>query len=255
MKLFAIGAAVAGTLLFASAASAATFYSEDFSGYSPLTIAHGATGQNAATSTSGHTISTDYSYRVPNGQNHGNQPDSMYDEGTWTIGTNPFDVHDLWVNQPGSDPFLMLNGATANSNPPKTAWESEGISVAAGRYNYSYDLLNLCCNANGPAGTPSFLQLWYFAPGNPNPININSVVHTTSASNGWDHVDGVFTIGQPGGIIRLGLSDNTTIASGNDFGVDNINLASAPEPAAWALMIGGFGLAGAALRRRKAATA
>ena len=31
--------------------------------------------------------------------------------------------------------------------------------------------------------------------------------------------------------------------------------AGAPEPAAWALMIGGFGLAGAALRRRRAAAA
>jgi len=31
--------------------------------------------------------------------------------------------------------------------------------------------------------------------------------------------------------------------------------SGAPEPAAWALMIGGFGLAGAALRRRRAATA
>lgn len=36
------------------------------------------------------------------------------------------------------------------------------------------------------------------------------------------------------------------------FGVDNINLGAAvPEPAAWALMITGFGLAGVALRRRR----
>ena len=255
MKVFAIGAAVAGSLLFASASNAATLFFEDFSGYSPATIAHGTTGQNAATSTSGNSISTDYSYRVPNGQNHSGQTDSMYDEGTWTIGTNPFDVHDLWVNQPSTDEFLMLNGATNNSNPPATAWESQGVSVAPGSYTYSYDLLNLCCNANGPPGTPSFLQLWYFAPNSVNPININSVVHTSAAANGWDHVDGTFTIAQPGGVIRLGLSDNTTIASGNDFGVDNINLASVPEPASWALMILGFGGLGMSLRRRRAAFA
>ena len=40
-----------------------------------------------------------------------------------------------------------------------------------------------------------------------------------------------------------GLPVNTVVASG------------APEPTAWALMIGGFGLAGAALRRRRAAAA
>ena len=37
--------------------------------------------------------------------------------------------------------------------------------------------------------------------------------------------------------------------------VDAFNLAEVPEPSTWALMIGGFGLAGAALRRRRTATA
>lgn len=41
------------------------------------------------------------------------------------------------------------------------------------------------------------------------------------------------------------------------FGVDNVAgaVAAVPEPATWALMIGGFGLAGASLRRRKAMVA
>lgn len=37
--------------------------------------------------------------------------------------------------------------------------------------------------------------------------------------------------------------------------VDAFNLAEVPEPSTWALMIGGFGLAGAALRRRRIAAA
>jgi len=254
MKLLA-AAAMAGGLLMAGAANAGTLFFEDFSGYAPATIAHGATGQDAATSTSGNSITTDYSYRVPNGQNHYGQADSMYDEGTWTIATNPIDVHDLWIDKPGSDPFLLLNGATNDANPPPTAWESQGIAVGPGKYSYSYDLLNLCCNAAGPPGTPSYLQLWYFAPGNPNPINIDSVVQTSSAANGWDHVSGTFIVGQPGGVIRLGLADNSNVASGNDFGVDNISLASVPEPSAWALMILGFGGMGALLRRQRRAVA
>ncbi|KQT31941.1 hypothetical protein ASG29_08710 [Sphingomonas sp. Leaf412] len=43
--------------------------------------------------------------------------------------------------------------------------------------------------------------------------------------------------------------------SGNYFGVDDLQLAASsgvPEPATWALMIMGFGAAGAALRRKKA---
>ncbi|WP_293898682.1 PEPxxWA-CTERM sorting domain-containing protein [Phenylobacterium sp.] len=43
------------------------------------------------------------------------------------------------------------------------------------------------------------------------------------------------------------------------WGIDNFHLAAiggaVPEPSTWALMIGGFGLAGVALRRRRAAVA
>jgi PEP-CTERM motif len=37
---------------------------------------------------------------------------------------------------------------------------------------------------------------------------------------------------------------------GDNFGEISFNISAAPEPASWALMIAGFGLAGAAIRRR-----
>nr|WP_295663549.1 PEPxxWA-CTERM sorting domain-containing protein [Polymorphobacter sp.] len=44
--------------------------------------------------------------------------------------------------------------------------------------------------------------------------------------------------------------------SGGGFEFDNVTLAGAvPEPASWALMLGGFGLVGSALRRRTATVA
>jgi hypothetical protein len=248
---FLAAAALACGLVMAGGASAAPLFFEGFDGYNPISIAHDA---KFATSSTGNTITTDYNYRVPNGQNHYGQPDSMYDEGTWTIGTNPINVHDLWIDAPQDNPFLMLNGATTDSDPPPTAYESKSIAVGPGSYTYSYDLLNLCCNEHGPFGTPSFLQLWYFANGSSTPILIDSPSETVSAKSGWEHISGNFSIGAPGGTIRLGLSDNSAIASGNDFGVDNVRLAGVPEPASWALMIMGFGGLGVAMRRRRAAT-
>jgi len=252
MKLV-LATALAGSLLMAGGANAAVIFTEDFSGYDTLNIAHGA---HSASSTSGNTIDSDYSYRVPNGQNHGGQADSMYDEGAWTIATNPIATHDLWIDLGNNqDPFLILNGATSNANPPPTAYESQVLAIGPGTYSYSYDILNVCCNFHHDPGVQSVLQLWYFkGPAanaiSPIPIDINSTIATQPAANGWTHVTGNFTINQPGGFIRLGLSDTNAAADGNDFGVDNLKLATAPEPASWALMIMGFGAAGAMMRRR-----
>jgi len=79
-----------------------------------------------------------------------------------------------------------------------------------------------------------------------------------------------------GTVVASGAADGVTFAGWEDSGgvafisiqnpVDNGFFTSAqsgylqasgavPEPAAWALMIGGFALAGAALRRRSALTA
>ena len=61
-------------------------------------------------------------------------------------------------------------------------------------------------------------------------------------------------------LVLFGVGDFSFSVSGNGKGglpahfgyrLDTVK-ASVPEPASWALMIGGFGLAGAALRRRRA---
>ena len=49
--------------------------------------------------------------------------------------------------------------------------------------------------------------------------------------------------------------DITFSSTGVAFEFDNLAVAGVPEPASWALMIGGFGLAGAGLRRRRTVAA
>ena len=69
-----------------------------------------------------------------------------------------------------------------------------------------------------------------------------------------------------GGAAFFGVTDTASFASvtinsdtGNDaWGIDSVSYngsAGVPEPASWALMIAGFGLAGAALRQRRTAAA
>ncbi len=260
----AAAAAMVAGLMGASAANAKVIFFEGFdttgpNAYSPLSIPHGATGgtgalpfaganQPAATAANGNTISTNYSYRVPNGDNTGF--DSMYNEGTWTIATNPEAVHNLWIDLPeNTNPFLMVNGAPTRDGVVPIAYESGGIGVKANTYYFSYQLLNICCNSADPgdAHAVSPLQLWYTAPdGTTTELHLGGEIDTGDT---WKTVSGHFTLAQ-GGTIRLGLVDDSGVFGGNDFGVDNITL-SVPEPASWALMIMGFGAAGAMLRRRR----
>jgi hypothetical protein len=41
----------------------------------------------------------------------------------------------------------------------------------------------------------------------------------------------------------------------NALGLDDVSISAVPEPASWAMLIGGFGLTGAAMRRRRRVTA
>jgi hypothetical protein len=52
----------------------------------------------------------------------------------------------------------------------------------------------------------------------------------------------------------LQLSFSTTSADNIGPLLDNVSVVAVPEPAAWGMMIGGFGLAGMAVRRRAAKT-
>lgn len=76
----------------------------------------------------------------------------------------------------------------------------------------------------------------------------------TLTSPGTDYGRYSFNFAGTGGATTLAYYSSQSASSSN-LGVafDNltVDLAAVPEPASWALMLGGFGLAGAAVRRRR----
>ena len=69
----------------------------------------------------------------------------MYPEGTYTVGANPFLVHDLFVKVPGDNPMLLANGATGSD---KALLLYTGNVPVAGQYAFSATVMNICCNEN-----------------------------------------------------------------------------------------------------------
>jgi hypothetical protein len=85
-----------------------------------------------------------------------------------------------------------------------------------------------------------------------------SVLASFVGSQVWDPANGDQGSTATNRLVRLTFDGDTVgqvtglrfNSSGNAFEVDNIAVAAVPEPATWAMMIGGFGLIGAAARRR-----
>ena len=95
----------------------------------------------------------------------------------------------------------------------------------------------------GSISTISFL--W----GTPDTYNTLSVDGTSFSFTGAGLAEGIYTLTFTGADAAAvtGLTFSSTQAA---FEFDNVNVAAVPEPASWAMMIGGFGLVGGAARSR-----
>lgn len=125
---------------------------------------------------------------------------------------------------------LILTDAGGNSNFNGTYTFSQGAPLLNdGTYGNT--------STNIPAGTYSPSTFGF------NPIaNLLTSGSSLSAFNGLD----------PNGTWKLWIWDDNVGNTGSLQGV-SLNIAAVPEPASWALMMGGFGVVGLQMRRRKMA--
>jgi hypothetical protein len=135
---------------------------------------------------------------------------------------------DLPRDEPGQQHLVLFTN---------TSWASSASSVAFGTLFPSVNeaslidaLLSL---ANGTGTSDDYAKLFGFAEGGTTLL---------FSPNG----DPAFQFGDD--FTAIAFSDGQIIGSGSSF--STLEVSAAPEPAAWAMMIVGFGVAGTALRRR-----
>jgi hypothetical protein len=149
--------------------------------------------------------------------------------------------------------FDASQAAYYNSGSEYGYQSDAAISMQSSYYNYdgvNYNGSNLSTSlgfADEPVSAPF--------PADPTPMSINQVVDLLAGST-WTYSVSAENFGEAfdaNGNLLSGFDNTRTFT-----GIATLDLAQSslvPEPRAWGLMILGFGLAGAGLRRRRAAVA
>jgi choice-of-anchor C domain-containing protein len=158
----------------------------------------------------------------------------------WVVGGDSVDyIGGYWQPQNGSRSIDLSGNANGSV--------SQTFATDLGQlYQVNFFL------AGNPDGGPTAKVAISSATGGPVQSNVFTVTGSDSKTNmGW----------QPYQYRFVGTGGPTTLtfasATNTPFGpaLDNVSIASVPEPATWAMMLVGFGGLGAALRRRRTAVA
>lgn len=172
-------------------------------------------------------------------------PMAMYPEGTYTVADSSSAYHNLWadVSAYEGELFFIANGSGGDD---LAAWEQTLNGLVVGTtYKFSAYAVNVCCNSSftGDNSDPFIVAV----KGNGGTTNIATTMGLGGTGN-WTEFTGNFIA--TSATATLTIFDDNSVASGNDYGLDQISVTAVPEPASWAMMIAGFGLVGAAARSR-----
>jgi len=175
---------------------------------------------------------------------------TLWDEGTYSVGTDPNLFHSLWASfgdhTTGTGNMLLVNGAAS----PVTVWQGTLSSplVVGQTYEFSAWVANLYPPPVGLGTTPTAPALLQFSIGG----NQIGTSFTASGVGVWSEFTATFVAGTE----PIGVLDLNTVPNGNDFALDDISLVAVPEPTtmvAGALLLLPFGASSLRILRKRTA--
>ena len=136
--------------------------------------------------------------------------------------------------------------AEVDGNTGPTTGISQTVATGVGSYKLSFFVGNASpTGSNGGNYTqPSTVNLSI----NGGPIQSFTNSLNTPFGINWAPFSVTFFAETP---TTIAFTNGTT--GDNMLGLDNVSVTAVPEPASWAMLIAGFGLTGAAMRRRRSA--
>jgi hypothetical protein len=181
-------------------------------------------------------FASDYTYAVP-----------TYNQAEYSTPGSPCLVHGSFscFSDHTPDPGNLMMVVNGSDDPNEWVWKQDVVNVEQNTTYYFSTWI-----ASVYPVEPAKLRFFI----NDDPLG---AVFTASATTGvWQQFYATWNSGS-NTTATIGLKNQNTAYSGNDFALDDIVLSTAavPEPATWALMIAGFGGAGAMLRRRRSVAA
>ena len=201
---------------------------------------------------SGNTgFTSSYNYIAPGTPNPGDSPDpggsdyTLWDEGTYSVGTNPNSFHASWASfgdhTTGTGNMLIVNGAASQV----TVWQGTLSStlVVGQTYQFSAWVANLYPPPVGLGTTPTAPAQLQFSIGG----GMIGGMFSAPGVGVWSVLSSTFIAGSVNPAIAV--VDLETAANGNDFALDDISIVAVPEPTTLALA--GLGGLSALLFRRQ----
>jgi len=154
-----------------------------------------------------------------------------------------------WVGVAGGGLYDAWNGNCVSGNC-NTGWVENFSAIELPidpSGNFTVDLFGLGPQQSSALGALQAIQ----AAANINHGHIDFVGGVGGAFQPDGPIPQPWIVNTGGGSIHLGAGDGTPE---NNFGGVSLSIVAVPEPSTWAMLITGFGFAGAALRRRRIRT-